>query len=638
MNSDQDDTLLRDFVIESRETLQAVGSQLLRLEQSPHDGELQNAIYRGLHSIKGTAGFLELVPLVDLCHRTEDVFNRVRENQMLADSPVIDVLLQVVDQFSRMFGQIDTGQDLAPADQRLVARLEEFTSSRPAGVAGPSPAKDTISDDEFEALLEQLSGKPDGATGSAKSAASQQITDDEFANLLDVLHGEGKGPNSPRRSKASNASGEGTPVPGKPAEQPTPVQPGSSSSSRPQPAESPRKAPPGRRAALKTDSTIRVDTTRLDSIMNLVGELVLTRNRLNTLFQGSSDAAVVRTVGGLDQLTAELQDAVIKIRMQPAKTIFSRFPRVVRDLARNLDKQVGLNVEGEDTLLDKKLVEALADPMVHLLRNAVDHGIESPEDRQKAGKPASGEVMLTAAQHGDHVMLSIRDDGAGIDAETLRSKALDKGLINAESAAGMDHSACLQLIFLPGLSTRQEVSNISGRGVGMDVVKTRITGLGGTVEIDSSPGKGSEIRIKVPLTMAILRVLVVQQGSRRFALPVTMVEDILEYEQAQIQAGDAGPGLLVDGVVRSLYPLRDWVLPADEARIKTESPAAIIVTRQNSAFAAFTVDRVLNEEEVVIKPLGKLLRGLPGIIGSTVSGDGEIAIVLSPQDLVRVRT
>ena len=576
MSLDADDEILQDFLVEASEIIELLGEQLVDLEQSPDDSELLNAIFRGFHTVKGGAGFLAITPLVDTCHRAEDVFNVLRQGQRKVTPQLMDTILQALDVVNEHMDTIRDGEMPEPADPALLADLEalaqpgdadpsveamvpaaepaddvaavaedaaaakapteeatapggdaitdsEFEAlldelhgkgrfnpaAAAAGGADKSSATgpDEISDDEFESLLDDLHGKgkhggvPDGKGGNAASPSdSDGITDDEFESLLDELHGKGKFSAGKSTAKASGEQTAASANAG-PAAEPGPKSPEpateSATKSAAKPAEKPTSAPVKATTSAATEqtrsvaratqneTTVRVDTQRLDDIMNMVGELVLVRNRLSTLKATMADEELANAVGNLDVVTADLQLSVMKTRMQPVKKVFGRFPRVVRDLARNLNKEVDLVLHGEDTDLDKNLVEALADPLVHLVRNAVDHGIESPEEREAVGKPRRGRVVLSAAQEGDHILLSIEDDGKGMDADVLRRKAVEKGMMDEDAAARLDDKDCYNLIFAPGFSTKAEISDVSGRGVGMDVVKTRIAQMNGTVEIDS---------------------------------------------------------------------------------------------------------------------------------------------------------
>ncbi len=382
------------------------------------------------------------------------------------------------------------------------------------------------------------------------------------------------------------------------------------------------------------ETTVRVDTNRLDQIMNMVGELVLVRNRLVKLKSNSNNADIIKTVGTLDLVTADLQVAVMKTRMQPIKKVFGRFPRVVRDLARSLQKEIVLEMIGEDTDLDKNLVEALADPLVHLVRNSVDHGIETPEMRANNGKPKAGKILLSAAQEGDHIVLSIEDDGKGMDPDELRKSAVEKGIMNKDTADRLNANECFELIFIPGFSTKAEVSDISGRGVGMDVVKTRISQLNGSVEVLSVKGQGTKINIKVPLTLAILPTLMVVVGQQPFALPLACVNEIFDLNIDNTNMVDGQLVVVVRNKAMPLFYLKDWLVN-NENLTEQESLQHVVVVSVGIQKIGLVVDKLLGQEEVVIKALGNMLHGTAGIAGATITGDGNIAMILDVPSLLK---
>lgn len=527
-------------------------------------------------------------------------------------------------------------------------------SGKPA--ANEKPAKETessgselITDDEFEDLLDQLhgSGKPgDKAAASAasdKSASDKPasssgddlISDDEFESLLDEMHGKGAGPTSNKSTQpATPADKEVKPEPKPAAQQPAAETTPTTPAKKPEPTANKAAAAP------RGETTVRVDTERLDDIMNLVGELVLVRNRLDKLKEdlGLSDSEMSKAIGNLDIVTADLQTSVMKTRMQPIKKVFGRFPRVIRDLARSLNKDIALEMIGEDTDLDKNLVEALADPLVHLVRNSVDHGIEMPDDREKAGKPRQGTVTLAAEQEGDHIQLSIEDDGAGMDPDFLRKLVVKKGLMDKETASRLEDKECFNLIFMPGFSTKEQISDISGRGVGMDVVKTRITQLNGQLDIDSELGKGTKLIVKVPLTLAILPTLMVKIGEHAFALPLSMVLEIIEMETKTPNIIDGHPVIMVREKAVPVFYLSQWLLPYGEVSEKGEGEGQVIIIKMGNQTVGIVVDTVIGQEEVVIKPLGAFLSSSIGFAGSTITGDGGIALILDLANLFKHRS
>jgi two-component system chemotaxis sensor kinase CheA len=368
--------------------------------------------------------------------------------------------------------------------------------------------------------------------------------------------------------------------------------------------------------------------------MNMVGELVLVRNRLVSLSGSAQNEEMSKAIANLDVVTADLQGAVMKTRMQPIKKVFGRFPRVVRDLARSLQKDINLELEGEETDLDKNLVEALADPLVHLVRNSVDHGIEMPDVRVKAGKPRTGLVRLAASQAGDHILLTIQDDGAGMDPEKLKSIAIKRGVLDPDAAARMSDTEAFNLIFAPGFSTKEQISDISGRGVGMDVVKTKITQLNGTVHINSKLGQGTLLEIKVPLTLAILPTLMVIVGEQTFALPLATVNEIFHLDLAKTNNVDGQLTIVVRNKAIPLFYLEHWLVKGSSKKIRREQGHVVIV-QIGTQQIGFVVDSLIGQEEVVIKPLDALLQGTPGMAGATITSDGGIALILDVPNLLK---
>lgn len=526
-------------------------------------------------------------------------------------------------------------------------------AEKPAAAAAAS--NDDITDDEFEALLDQLHGEgqfkgDDSAPVAADKPAaapaasdSDDISDDEFEALLDQLHGSGKGPaEAPKAPK--------TPKKAAPAATPTTkveskTEPAKAAPAAKKPVEkAPAKAAP-KPAAKKEDkkpaasapqgeTTVRVDTKRLDQIMNMVGELVLVRNRLLSLGTNLNDESMSKAIANLDVVTGDLQGAVMKTRMQPIKKVFGRFPRVVRDLARTLKKEITLELEGEETDLDKNLVEALADPLVHLVRNSVDHGIEMPADRVAAGKPSMGTVKLAASQEGDHILLTIDDDGKGMDADKLKDIAIGRGVLDADAAARMSDVEAFNLIFAPGFSTKTEISDISGRGVGMDVVKTKINQLNGTVSIDSQLGKGTILEIKVPLTLAILPTLMIVVGEQTFALPLGSVNEIINMDMSKTNTVDGQLTMIVRSKAIPLFYLREWLKRGKTGEMD-KAKGHVVVVQIGTQQVGFVVDALIGQEEVVIKPLDAMLQGTPGMAGATITSDGGIALIIDIPSLLK---
>lgn len=693
MSFEADEEILQDFLVEAGEILELLSEQLVELENDVDNADLLNAIFRGFHTVKGGAGFLALAELVDVCHGAENIFDLLRNGQRSVNAELMDTILSALDTVNEMFVLVQNKESLVAANPELLAELHrlsvpegqksaaqpEISAPEPEvpvmatsassdemsedeferlldelhGAGSPSAVEtlvkvetsqassasvannsDEISDDEFESLLDELHGQ--GAfssnsdnSSSAESSSSSDIDDDEFESLLDELHGKGQAPKASNSTIAETPKAVATP----PSIKTTPT-PSKSAAAKPAvKAAKSSKTKAAQPAVPQGETTVRVDTKRLDKIMNMVGELVLVRNRLTSLGLISDDEDLNKAVSNLDAVTTDLQGAVMKTRMQPIKKVFGRFPRVVRDLARSLNKDIKLVLEGEETDLDKNLVEALADPLVHLVRNSVDHGVEDPDTRESMGKPRQGTVVLSASQEGDHILLTIKDDGAGMDAEKLKNIAIDRGVLDADTAEKMPDKEAFSLIFAPGFSTKTEISEVSGRGVGMDVVKTKITQLNGTVSIDSSMGVGTVLEIKVPLTLAILPTLMVVVGEQTFALPLAAVNEIFHLDLTNTNNVDGQLTIIVREKAIPLFYLDQWLVR--EYVDKPRENGHVVIVQLGKQQIAFVVDRLIGQEEVVIKPLDRLLHGTPGMAGATITSDGGIALILDIASMLK---
>jgi two-component system chemotaxis sensor kinase CheA len=737
MSFGADEEILQDFLVEAGEILELLSEQLVELESRPDDADLLNAIFRGFHTVKGGAGFLQLNELVECCHIAENVFDILRKGERRVDSELMDVVLEALDAVNGMFTEVRERSPITAATPELLAALarlaEPQSSDEAAPVADVAPVAESdsgdITDNEFEQLLDSLNAVKAQAEAapvapapvSNAGATSDEITDAEFESLLDQLHGKGQfavdavvppaAPEAPAAPKVAGDSSDITdeefealldqlhgkgnfavealesaiasaPVPAAPsaaavgsdlisdhefealldelhgkgkftevgtatgasASVATPV----AKAAAPKPvAKAPepkaevakaaparaQAAPPADKPASEAETTVRVDTARLDEIMNMVGELVLVRNRLVRLGANSADEAMSKAVSNLDVVTADLQTAVMKTRMQPIKKVFGRFPRLVRDLARQLKKEINLELVGEETDLDKNLVEALADPLVHLVRNAVDHGIESPEEREASGKSRGGKVILAAEQEGDHILLSISDDGKGMDPNVLRSIAVKRGVMDKDAADRLSDTECYNLIFAPGFSTKTEISDVSGRGVGMDVVKTKISQLNGSINIYSAKGQGSKIVIKVPLTLAIMPTLMVMLGNQAFAFPLVNVNEIFHLDLSRTNVVDGQEVVIVRDKALPLFYLKRWLVAS--AAHEEQREGHVVILSVGTQRIGFVVDQLVGQEEVVIKPLGKMLQGTPGMSGATITGDGRIALILDVPSMLK---
>lgn len=576
------DELTREFLIESQEGLDRMERCLTELEDRPRDGELLADIFRSVHTIKGTTGFLGYSRLESLSHAGENLLGMLRDGRLVADAAIISALLELLDGLRAILASIETAGNEGEGDDRaMIARLidlqsgtvrQDLVQESPAGgkpaSADPAAGPDSIPDSSPDP-------EPDPTSGPAPELQAEA---------------------EPSKREAAPADSGG-----------------------------------GMKAqASAADSTLRVDVDLLNRMMNLVGELVLTRNQI--LQATSADAGFTLLSRRLDMVTADLRESVMKARMQPVSHVFSKFPRLVRDLSQQLGKRVRLEMEGQETELDKSLLEAIKDPLTHSVRNSIDHGIETPEQREAAGKSAEGVLKLRAYQDGSHVVVEVVDDGGGIRVEKVRDKAIERKLIAAEKAAQMSERELLQLIFLPGFSTASAVTNVSGRGVGMDVVRNNVEKIGGKVEMESRAGRGATLRLRIPLTLAIIPALIVHSRGQSFALPQGVLHELVhlnaEQAKAQIEWLEGAP----------LYRLRGRLLPLVflsrmlEQDGSTEDGAGCYIAVLNTDGRRFglVIDGLADPEEIVVKPLSPVLKQIGLFSGATVMGNGEMALILDP--------
>ena len=596
--------LLSDFLLEAGEMLSDVDSKLMELEKRPDDSNLLNEIFRGFHTIKGGAGFLNATELVTLCHLTENLFDKLRNRKLTLSAELMDVIFAATADVRRMFDALHQSRQphAAPAQMledlkaalsgKIVAKVEAKAPVTPS----PVSCVQTIGVD-WDALYRAVVGtdivEVVGVTREpekiAEAVAEEESTKKAFGRRTEDVPG----------ATIGRRDGD------------VPIQEA-------------------------RESTIRVETGRLDQVLNLSGEIGLTKNRLthlrSNLLQGCNDADTLReldqSVTQLDMLVVNLQNAVMKTRMQPIGRLFKKYPRLARDLARSLGKDVELVLSGEETEMDKTMIEDLNDPLVHLVRNAVDHGVETVEQRKAAGKPEKSIVELSARQEGDHIVITIVDDGRGMRPEVIRNKAIEKGLLTAEMANTLDEKQCLELVFLPGFSTKDEISSVSGRGVGMDVVKTNIQKLNGTISIHSEPGKGSVFEIFLPLTLAILPVLMLRLGSQSFAVPLSMVREILSVSQGQLHQVSGKATMVVRGEVLPVLPLAQLI--GWEASDKYPEVGVLMQFGSNSFI--LSADGFAGHDDVVIKSLDTFRP--KGVAGVTMSSEGDIVLILDIKELL----
>ena len=632
--NDSDD-IIKEFLVESCENLDRLDRDLITLENNPNDREILASIFRTIHTIKGTSGFLAFNQLGAVTHVGESLLGRLRDGQLELDREITSALLALVDAVRQMLASIEaTGGEGERDDSGLISRLTglQQAPAAPAQTPAQTPAKTTAKS--------EVAPVPEGAAETA--ALPSSVAASSMGDILmqragvtpaEVLLAAGKQKEGDPRHMGEILVEQGV--------------------ARPADGVEAQHLQQAARGPSASDRTIRLDVSLLDQLMNLVGELVLARNQILQFANNTEESGLLATSQRLNLITSELQEGVMKTRMQPIGNIWSKFPRTVRDLALDCGKQVRVEMEGEETELDKTLIEAIKDPLTHLVRNAVDHGIERPEVRQAAGKDPEGRLFLRAFHEGGQVNIEISDDGAGLDQARIRNKAVQKGLISADQAGRLTDHEIVNLVFQPGFSTAEKVTNVSGRGVGMDVVKTHIEKIGGTVDLQSKAGQGVTVRMKIPLTLAIIPALIVTSAGERYAVPqVNLLELVgLEGEQARkgIETIHGVPVYRLRGRLLPLVHLKSTLQTTEEVKKETRresspEPAAqldsaaatairpgrvnIVVLEANGRHFGLVVDEINDTEEIVVKPLGKHLKHITVYSGATIMGDGKVALIL----------
>jgi len=596
--SDADD-IVKEFLVESYENLDRLDHDLIELEKHPSDREVLASVFRTIHTIKGTSGFLAFSQLEAVAHVGENLLARLRDGQLLLNPAITTALLTMVDAVRQMLGHIEKqGNEGEDDHTKLIASLTQLlqpgNEEKPAEPSGKRATKKTVNP-----TTQEKASPPAAEEGAAPPAV-----------------------------KAKAAAAGGTQVPA--AEKSAEVRAEDASPHAGEPKPGTAAGPSA------SDSTIRVDVSLLDQLMNLVGELVLARNQILQFTNSTEESGLVATSQRLNLITSELQEGVMKTRMQPIGNIWGKFPRTVRDVALSCGKQVRIEMSGKETELDKTLIEAIKDPLTHLVRNAVDHGIEAPAARKAVGKDPEGRLFLHAYHEGGQVNIEISDDGAGLNQEKIRNKAIQKGLITADQTARMTEREIVNLIFLPGFSTAEKVTNVSGRGVGLDVVKTHIEKIGGTVDVQSKMGQGVMVRMKIPLTLAIIPALIVSNGGERYAIPQVSLQELVRLDGEQAHTGIE----MIHGT--PVYRLRGRLLPlvylgralGVEARPAASGNAPVresvnvVVLEVEGRQFGLVVDEVNDTEEIVVKPLSKQLKTISIYAGATIMGDGKVALIL----------
>ncbi|NPA54348.1 MAG: chemotaxis protein CheA [Aquificae bacterium] len=644
--------ILEEFLIEADEILSNLDQELIELENNPEDKELLNKIFRGMHTLKGGAGFLNLTTIVEIAHKIEDIFNKLRNDEMTLTPEMMDVIFEGVDKLKEAIemlkesDEIPDEEDIKDILQKLSNILEgkealnsENNSSDNQSDTGLEKEEKDIEfvegvDEDIKKLILQFKGKD---LGEILEEIILLPPDErpplDVIEKLEQLIVEGKDVKDLIKSK------ENIEIENK-KEEKKEIQKQESQLPKKQeikPTKEEKKEVQKKKKQEKKEEVIRVDVERVENLMNLVGELVLDRNRIVKLASnleikyGDSEVIeeLIDSITGMSRTVSDLQDAVMKLRMQPVKKIFSKFPRIVRDLAKRLNKKVNLILEGEDTEIDRSILDKLEDPLIHLVRNAIDHGIEPPEERIKAGKPEEGTIKLSAFQEGDRIIIAIEDDGRGINVEKVKKKAVEKGLITPEQAENMSDKEAFELLFMPGFSTADEVSEVSGRGVGMDVVASTIHALRGTIEIESEPGKGTKFIMKLPLTVAIIRTLMVGINERIFAIPLYSVVEIVKYDAENVKKVGNFKSFMLRDEVFLLFSLSELFDMEDSSKKEF-----IVIVKVGEKNIAISVDNLFGEEEIVIKPLGKLLEEVQGIAGATITGDGKVVLIVDTNSLI----
>ncbi|MCU0424415.1 MAG: chemotaxis protein CheA [Candidatus Kapabacteria bacterium] len=652
--------LLDSFLIETQEILDTLDQDLMQLESQAENFDLLNSVFRSFHTIKGTSSFMGFDQITEITHHAEDILNKLRKSELKVNSEIVDALLEVYDWLKTLLKKAQAGDteavDYSKTMEKLTKIIHPDAAPKAASIATPTAAAPTVSGGP--SVVDSILGdKSFGTTGD-------YFTDDELsmiAKAFDEINrtmqiGTADAPAAPEAQAPAAAARPISPPPltpqpvaasPAPQRQPEPVsQPKATEpmapAKKPPTKEGTASAPDDKKAAVAaTETTIRVDVNRLETLMDLSGELVLGRNRLaqvtQELMQRYENHDFLRelqeTSSAIDFITTELQSAIMKTRMVPISKIFQKAPRIVRDLSKEFGKDIELVLRGEETELDRGIIEELNDPLVHMIRNSCDHGIERPGEREKTGKISKGTLILDAQHEGNHIVVNIIDDGKGIDPEMLKRKALEKGLITMEQVQTMSDRDAFSLIFMPGFSTAEKVTSVSGRGVGMDVVRTNIQKLKGIIEVDSKIGSGTTFTIKLPLTLAIIQGLLVRVQSEIYALPLSAVVEVVNTDLNQIYSVNQNEVIRIRNQVFPLIRM-DKVLKTPSNEDTLENRYVVVVGLADKRLG-LVVDELLGQKEIVIKSLGEYLGHIRGMSGSTILGDGRVIMILDIEELIQ---
>ncbi|RVZ04429.1 hybrid sensor histidine kinase/response regulator [Helicobacter pylori] len=637
--------IMEDFLIEAFEMNEQLDQDLVELEHNPEDLDLLNRIFRVAHTIKGSSSFLNLNILTHLTHNMEDVLNRARKGEIKITPDIMDVVLRSIDLMKTLLVTIrDTGSDTNNGKENeieeAVKQLQAITSQNLESAKETLGTKETPQKEAKEEAKEENKENKAKAPTAENTASDNPLADEpdlDYANMSAeeveaeierLLNKRQEADKERRAQKKQEAKQEVTPTK-EPPKTETPKAPKTETKAKAKADTEENKAP-----SIGVEQTVRVDVRRLDHLMNLIGELVLGKNRLIRIYSDVEERydgekfleELNQVVSSISAVTTDLQLAVMKTRMQPVGKVFNKFPRMVRDLSRELGKSIELIIEGEETELDKSIVEEIGDPLIHIIRNSCDHGIEPLEERRRLNKPETGKVQLSAYNEGNHIVIKISDDGKGLDPVMLKEKAIEKGVISERDAEGMSDREAFNLIFKPGFSTAKVVSNVSGRGVGMDVVKTNIEKLNGIIEIDSEVGVGTTQKLKIPLTLAIIQALLVGVQEEYYAIPLSSVLETVRISQDEIYTVDGKSVLRLRDEVLSLVRLSD-IFKVD-AILESNSDVYVVIIGLADQKIGVIVDYLIGQEEVVIKSLGYYLKNTRGIAGATVRGDGKITLIV----------
>ncbi|WQV48281.1 chemotaxis histidine kinase/response regulator CheAY2 [Helicobacter pylori] len=645
--------IMEDFLIEAFEMNEQLDQDLVELEHNPEDLDLLNRIFRVAHTIKGSSSFLNLNILTHLMHNMEDVLNRARKGEIKITPDIMDVVLRSIDLMKTLLVTIrDTGSDTNNGKENeieeVVKKLQAITSQNLEGAKETSGTKEApekeVKKENKEEAKEEIKENKAKAPTTENPTSDNPLADEpdlDYANMsaeeveaeIERLLNKRQEADKERRAQKkqedqAKPKQEVAPAKETPKTE-TPKAPKTETKAKAKADTEENKAP-----SIGVEQTVRVDVRRLDHLMNLIGELVLGKNRLIRIYSDVEERydgekfleELNQVVSSISAVTTDLQLAVMKTRMQPVGKVFNKFPRMVRDLSRELGKSIELIIEGEETELDKSIVEEIGDPLIHIIRNSCDHGIEPLEERRRLNKPETGKVQLSAYNEGNHIVIKISDDGKGLDPVMLKEKAIEKGVISERDAEGMSDREAFNLIFKPGFSTAKVVSNVSGRGVGMDVVKTNIEKLNGIIEIDSEVGVGTTQKLKIPLTLAIIQALLVGVQEEYYAIPLSSVLETVRISQDEIYTVDGKSVLRLRDEVLSLVRLSD-IFKVD-AILESNSDVYVVIIGLADQKIGVIVDYLIGQEEVVIKSLGYYLKNTRGIAGATVRGDGKITLIV----------